>query len=70
MTPAPQGNFLLVDVGTRGFKARDFAGALLTGAGIAVRGDFGPRHVRITVGRPAHNRRLVAGVRRLLDASR
>lgn len=70
VTPRPQGNYLLVDVGSRGFKARDFASALLTGAGIAVRGDFGDRHVRMTVGRSAHNRRLVAAVRRLLDAAR
>jgi histidinol-phosphate aminotransferase len=70
VAPRPQGNYLLVDVGARGFKAREFAEALLAVARVAVRGDFADRFVRVSVGRPADNRRLVAGVRRLLAARR
>lgn len=66
VAPRPQGNYIMVDVGSRGWTAPDFAAAVFRAARVLVRGDFSERYVRISVGRPGENRRLLAAVRQLL----
>lgn len=66
VAPSPQGNYIMVDVARRGWTAENFAEDVFRATHVVVRGDFSPRHVRISVGRPAENRRLVRAVRRLV----
>jgi histidinol-phosphate aminotransferase len=70
VAPEPQGNYIMVDVASRGFTAPAFAAAVFARGRVVIRGDFSPRHVRISIGRPEENRRLVATVKALLDAAR
>lgn len=65
VAPRPQGNYIMVDVGARGWTAPDFAAAVFAAARVVIRGDFSERHVRISVGRSGQNRRLLAAVRDL-----
>jgi len=64
-------NFLLIEVGRQGGpEARDINEQLLR-AGIIVRpvGGYGlPRHLRVSIGLPAHNDRFLAELARLLKA--
>jgi histidinol-phosphate aminotransferase len=70
VAPAPQGNYIMVDVAGRGWTAERFADAVFEVGRVVVRGDFSSRHVRISIGRPEENRRLVRAVRRLVAEAR
>ncbi|HET6718129.1 MAG TPA: aminotransferase class I/II-fold pyridoxal phosphate-dependent enzyme, partial [Rhodocyclaceae bacterium] len=70
--PPGHGNFLLVDFGRHGFDAGRIA-AQLAGAGIEVKpgSAFGlPTCLRISVGLPAENSRLLDELQNLTDAAR
>jgi histidinol-phosphate aminotransferase len=62
VAPGPQGNYIMVDVSARGFAAAEFAEALFRRGRVVVRGDFSPKCVRISIGRPDENRRVLAAV--------
>ena len=66
VAPEPQGNYIMVDVASKGFTAPKFAEAVFSKGRVVVRGDFSPRHVRISIGKPDENRRLMATVKMLL----
>jgi histidinol-phosphate aminotransferase len=68
VVPAPQGNYVMVDVATLGWTAGEFADAVFKAARVVIRGDFSPRHVRISVGTPVENRRLLRAARELVGA--
>lgn len=68
VAPSPQGNYVMIDVAPLGWTAPDFAEDVFRRGQVIVRGDFSARHVRISIGRPEENRRLVATVRALLAA--
>jgi histidinol-phosphate aminotransferase len=67
VAPRPQGNYIMVDVSHHGFNAEDFAERVFKGGHVVIRGDFSPRHVRVSIGRPDENRRLVVAVRGLVS---
>jgi histidinol-phosphate aminotransferase len=70
--PPAHGNFLLADFATRGFDASRIASQLAS-AGIAVKpgSAFGlPGHLRISVGLPAENQRLLDALQSLTNAAR
>lgn len=70
--PPGHGNFVLVDVGQHGFDAVQVASQLAS-AGIAVKpgSAFGlPGYLRISVGLPAENQRLLDQLQRLTNAAR
>ena len=69
VAPEPQGNYIMVDVGSHGWTAAAFAEAVFARGHVVIRGDFSPRHVRISIGRPEENRRLLATVAGLLAAA-
>ena len=66
VAPEPQGNYVMVDVAAKGFTAAKFAEMVFAKGRVVVRGDFSPRHVRISIGKPDENRRLMATVKTLL----
>jgi histidinol-phosphate aminotransferase len=66
VAPNPQGNYVMVDVSPYNFTAPGFAQAVFDAAHVVIRGDFSPRHVRVSIGKPAENLRLVRAVRRLV----
>lgn len=70
VAPDPQGNYVMVDVSRVGWTAAEFADAVFQAAQVAIRGDFSPRYVRVSVGRPEDNRRLLTAVRRLAKSRR
>ncbi len=70
VAPDPQGNYIMVDVGVHGWSAVEFAEAVFEHGHVVIRGDFSPRHVRISVGRPEENRRLLRTAAALLRARR
>jgi histidinol-phosphate aminotransferase len=70
VAPHPQGNYIMVDASRLGWTAPAFAEAVLQAGAVVIRGDFSPRHVRISVGRPEQNRRLVKVVRGLVARRR
>lgn len=70
VAPRPQGNYVMVDVGSQGWTAAEFAAAVFQAARVLIRGDFADRYVRISIGRRAENRRLMAAVERLLARRR
>jgi histidinol-phosphate aminotransferase len=58
-------NFILVDVGRPGGEVTE--GLLRKGVIVRPMGGYGlARHVRVTIGRPAENRRFIAALRRVL----
>ena len=65
VAPEPQGNYVMVDVGTLGWTAREFSDGVFKAARVVIRGDFSPRHVRVSIGTPAENRRLLRAAREL-----
>jgi histidinol-phosphate aminotransferase len=67
VAPRPQGNYIMVDVSHHGFNGADFTERVFRAGHVVIRGDFSPRHVRISIGRPGENRRLIAAVRGLVS---
>lgn len=70
VAPSPQGNYVMVDVSVHGWTAAEFADAVFARGHVVIRGDFSPKHVRVSIGRPEENRRLLAAVAALLAAGR
>jgi len=70
VAPNPQGNYIMVDVSGFGWTAPEFTDAVFAHGRVVVRGDFSPRNVRISIGRPEENRRLVRTVTALVTARR
>lgn len=66
VAPNPQGNYIMVDVSGRGFTAAEFTEAVFTRGHVVIRGDFSPKHVRVSIGRPEENRRLLKAVAAVL----
>lgn len=64
--PNPQANYIMVDVAPAGVSAKAFAAAVFERGRILIRGDFSDRHVRISIGRPEENVRLVETVRNFM----
>lgn len=62
----PQGNYVMVDVTKTGLDAAGFAQLVFERGRVLVRGDFSPRHVRVSVGTAYENARLLGAVRRLM----
>ena len=69
VAPEPQGNYIMVDVSAHGWTAAAFAEAVFTCGHVVIRGDFSAKHVRISIGRPEENRRLLTAVAALVDAA-
>jgi histidinol-phosphate aminotransferase len=67
VAPAPQGNYVMVDVSPHGWNAAEFATDLLTAAHVMIRGDFSETYVRISIGTAEDNRRLLEGVEKILS---
>lgn len=67
VAPAPQGNYVMVDVGASGLTAETFTDRILKLGAVVIRGDFSPRHVRISIGRPEENERLLATAARVMS---
>lgn len=64
----PQGNFIMVNVGTRGFSSKTFFERLAS-KGISIRGgteDVGSSYVRISIGTREQNQNLIASIRSFL----
>jgi histidinol-phosphate aminotransferase len=66
VAPNPQGNYIMVDVSGRGWSAAEFAEAVFARSHVVIRGDFSPKHVRVSIGRPEENRRLLTAVAAVL----
>lgn len=69
VAPEPQGNYIMVDVSGHGWTAAGFAEAVFARGHIVIRGDFSPKHVRVSIGRPEENRRLLATIAALVQAA-
>jgi histidinol-phosphate/aromatic aminotransferase/cobyric acid decarboxylase-like protein len=52
----------MVDVSPLGLSAAEFTERVFAASRILIRGDFSPRHVRISIGRPEENLRLLEAV--------
>jgi len=58
----------MVDIARTRGSAQAFAADVLDAAHVLIRGDSSDTHVRISIGTPKENNRLVEGVERLLAA--
>lgn len=65
VAPDPQGNYVMVDAGPLGIGAAAFAERVFETGRVLIRGDFSPRHVRISIGTAEENARLMDAVRRI-----
>jgi histidinol-phosphate aminotransferase len=68
VAPSPQGNYVMVDTGPTGLGAAEFTSRVLKAGAIVIRGDFSPRHVRISIGRPEENARLLEAAKKVMAA--
>ena len=65
VAPDPQGNYIMVDASPLGMEAARFAERVFETGHVLIRGDFSPRHVRISIGTAEENARLMEAVRRV-----
>jgi histidinol-phosphate aminotransferase len=65
VAPDPQGNYVMVDASPLGMDAAKFADRVFETGHVLIRGDFSPRHVRVSIGRAEENARLMEAVRRI-----
>lgn len=66
VVPEPQGNYVMVDVRGSGMDAPGLTSTLAQQAGVLIRGDFSPSHVRVSVGTAEQNDRLLQALHALL----
>ncbi|MFI4986588.1 MAG: pyridoxal phosphate-dependent aminotransferase [Alphaproteobacteria bacterium] len=62
VVPAPQGNYVMVDVALLGLTAQQFSDRVFAAARVIIRGDFSERYVRVSIGTGAENARLMQAV--------
>lgn len=65
VAPDPQGNYVMVDTAALGIDAATFAEKVFQAGHVLIRGDFSPRHVRVSIGTADENARLMDAVRRV-----
>ena len=70
VAPDPQGNYVMVAVSSLDMDAAKFADRVFEAGQVLIRGDFSPRHVRISIGTPEENARLTDAVRRVAGGKR
>ncbi|MHB1218135.1 MAG: pyridoxal phosphate-dependent aminotransferase [Alphaproteobacteria bacterium] len=66
VAPDPQGNYVMVDTAALGIDAASFAEKIFEAEHVLIRGDFSPRHVRVSIGTADENARLMDAVRRVV----
>ncbi|MBM3572023.1 MAG: aminotransferase class I/II-fold pyridoxal phosphate-dependent enzyme [Alphaproteobacteria bacterium] len=67
VAPSPQGNYIMVDIGPSGMDAASFTKRILELGAVVIRGDFSPKHVRISIGKPDENDRLLAAATTIME---
>jgi len=68
VAPSPQGNYVMVDIRSSGLDAAAFTDRVLEAGAVVIRGDFAPHHVRISIGLPEENERVLAASKTVLEA--
>lgn len=65
VAPDPQGNYIMVDTAPLGIDAASFSEKIFEAGHVLIRGDFSPRHVRVSIGTADENTRVMDAVRRV-----
>jgi histidinol-phosphate aminotransferase len=66
VAPDPQGNYIMVDTAPLGIDAASFSEKVFEAGHVLIRGDFSPRHVRVSIGTADENARVMDAVRRVV----